>query len=433
MKRLFVFLIAALCCLPLICCGKVPGASANGTDIPVEQGDPSGDKYDQDTDHNNDTSGFSSSLISTEDAYYFPGERGGYLYYYDKATGESGVLCGKPECTHDDREANNSCNGYIEAYSGQTVNFYRGMIYYYQNKESFPLFRMNTDGTGREKLFDLGAGCEPRYIPQSSAIHRGKLYGANLTAIVEYGEPKSTWNITCWDLETGEFKLIYEENEFARPTMFFFKNYVYICAATLRKEYNEESDTWDFLNTTLKIFRYDAETAQIDKLLDVTNTDLTGAQYAVRVESENRIYLAPTNGEPRIYLVSNGELQEIMRLKGHCTGLFDDRIFTFGRCDGYGDEKCCMHFMIADYDGNILFDGDVPLDNVLALDESKKSADIGFSGAYSADGAFFVDYTLIEAGGQYDYGGKASADCLVKYELVDGKLTRKLIAVTNWG
>jgi hypothetical protein len=41
-----------------------------------------------------------ADIAETEDAYYLHSSFSGsnYLYYYDKASGESGVLCGKPEC-----------------------------------------------------------------------------------------------------------------------------------------------------------------------------------------------------------------------------------------------------------------------------------------------------------------------------------------------
>ena len=32
-----------------------------------------------------------------------------WIHYYDDQTGTEGILCGKPECTHD----SNLCNGYI--------------------------------------------------------------------------------------------------------------------------------------------------------------------------------------------------------------------------------------------------------------------------------------------------------------------------------
>lgn len=45
----------------------------------------------------------------TPDTIYFAGYSDSYIRYVDKATGISGVLCGKPECRHD----SDSCNAYV--------------------------------------------------------------------------------------------------------------------------------------------------------------------------------------------------------------------------------------------------------------------------------------------------------------------------------
>ena len=74
------------------------------------------------------------------------------IYYFDKETHEQYPVCSKPECQHNDE----SCTAVL----GWTE--YRGGIWYYADKLYLVkdsggytwLYRMDTDGSNREKLFE---------------------------------------------------------------------------------------------------------------------------------------------------------------------------------------------------------------------------------------------------------------------------------------
>ncbi len=265
MKKLFTAIVALLMLLPLVCCsGKPQDANAaeptpepaeNETQPPETAG-PAGNEtqepdgpsllpyrmheppltyeevYDPYTDFDSlRAKTLSMRLIDTEDAYIFSSRL--YLYYYDKATGDYDVLCPKPECMHDYIRQNKTCAGFMNAISNEKYCSYMGQIYYLSYSGGNELLcRMNYDTSGRENLFMLEFGDDPdqgyRYDPNCMAIHRGKLYGWSNQNIVEVGEPMFMWSIVCWDLETHEFSVIYEEEDNGGyPCPFFFGDYVY--------------------------------------------------------------------------------------------------------------------------------------------------------------------------------------------------------------
>lgn len=100
---------------------------------------------------------------------------GDWFIYCDKKTGNSGLLCGNPECDHTNKE----CNAYMKDCWG--TQYYEGYLYTVQDIDGFKLKKVSTDGTEREDLGKLTAtdviisrdtgGCSIDWI-----IHRGYIY-----------------------------------------------------------------------------------------------------------------------------------------------------------------------------------------------------------------------------------------------------------------
>ena len=134
MKRVLVFCALIVFFFSCFACGKAPSADlaedASSTPAPYELGMTYHEVYDPDTDFDNRFGRCAPGMLETEDAYYFVSTTGNYIYYYDKYTEERGVLCGKPECVHDELEINESCSGYVRASGNGHANFYDGHIYY---------------------------------------------------------------------------------------------------------------------------------------------------------------------------------------------------------------------------------------------------------------------------------------------------------------
>lgn len=76
-----------------------------------------------------------------------------WLIYCNKNTGNSGLLCGKPECEH----TNKNCNAYIE--NGWGTQYYNGYLYtVVKNNTGYMLTKISVNGSEREELGKLNAG-----------------------------------------------------------------------------------------------------------------------------------------------------------------------------------------------------------------------------------------------------------------------------------
>ncbi|MBR6006947.1 MAG: hypothetical protein IK064_04905 [Clostridia bacterium] len=463
MKRFMALAISILLCIPLLICCVVKPSNPETEEISVSPSvDPQTlqpdipvltyhEVYNPDTDYDNNVGTGFSTLLNTENAYYWAGISGRYLYYYDKSNGDMGVLCPKPECTHDQEMYNYGCAGYLDAFTGQAVCMYEGKIYFFRDTKGKALFRMNPDGTEKERLLDIE--CEPEYVPQRTAIHRGKLYGVSYASVVRDGEPFNITSVSSWDLETGEFKLIYEEEirSLGIAQMFFFGDYVYFSCSYPNYRYIDE-DTQEYLDTTLKVCRYDTKTEQVEELLNFTDPNIKGSRYALWVEAEDKIYTAPLvanggDGDPTaVYLVTGGKLEKVFELDwNYNIHLFDGMIVADGtttpnRASNPDPPKLLEHFLILDYTGNVLYEGDKQVDPAFAYGEDSWQTAIErlayCQGMLAADNAFFMiyvyglkpEYYSVELTAQ----GKGEKSWLVKYELIDGELVETIIGVEKY-
>ncbi len=196
-------LIAALLLLPLASCAKKDAQQAQAGQT-VQHGDPS---FDPETDYDNRYSSLvSCDMLETEDAYYLHNcSSKPFLYYFDKATGETGVLCPRPECVHDEKRENRECTGYI-GYDWPSLQYYRGKLWYFNSTKGikFGLFRMNLDGSEKELVHEFDpAGTPLEYGNRRLYIHRGMIYHACSRQEVKNGAPFEKLVYGCIPMENA--------------------------------------------------------------------------------------------------------------------------------------------------------------------------------------------------------------------------------------
>lgn len=440
-KRTIALILIFLFCLSLAACtggGKPQKTEAPETSKTAapEASEPPHDRpfsevFDPETDFNNDLGRGYMTILSTDEAYYSAGTSGTYLYYYDKLTGECDVLCAKPECTHDESIDNEGCGGYIHAYTSTTVNIYQDKIYYIGMEDggrTFNMYRMELDGTGREKLFTFES--DSYYVPQHAYIHRGMLYGVQWGERVDGAKPVIYWNVTCWDLRTGEYKVICEDDEmpWSEPTLYFIGDHVLISASG-----SEETDDGRE-EITIKAFRYDIGTGQTEKLLDLKGCDYSNGRYTIGAPSEDRIYLANAYSGT-VYLISEGELKEAFSVGGvGSLTLFSDKIVagTFEHLFDGDLNEVRWNVKVLDYEGNVLIEDTFGFDPVLTLSDRIDS--LGLCGVYGDGDALLVGYGI---GLDYDEDADPNEEptgltCVVRYVPEDGKFTGSVILVEKW-
>lgn len=382
--------------------------------------------YNPDTDFDNRFGRTNPGMAETEDAYYFISTLGNYIYYYDKLSAERGVLCGKPECMHDSSETNVDCMGWVHASGTGHVNYYDGKLYYtgYSNygdsqiHES--LYRMDPDGSNRERLFPFT--CTNQYFPSGgTALHRGKLYGWGDHPIVDSAEAKRNVNLSCWDLETGESKLIYERTDSvsnSKLRVFFFGSYVYLCDAFFYPNNSERG-------CTVIILRWDIVKEQLETVF--MGEGFGGSYYDIWVEAENKIYIAPIFSEnfekTNVYCLSNGEVSIAVSVEGaYCPRLIEGA-FAFLALSNNIEEQ---HVIITDYEGNVLYEGGWSFD---ALNELPGEPNWGsFAAVYGDRDTIYIIYYVND-----NRIASGMRQCIVRYDIQDGEIVdSKLLCVSKW-
>ena len=178
MKRFLTVALAVILTLSSAACGD--NSSANLPSVST------GDNSVLGTDFQKNMSQSSSFRIAemceTNEGYYFV--YNGMVYYMDKETGESTVLCGKPDCDHQFTEGG-GCNAQANT---QMLTYYNGKIYYNESDSVLEngnwvdkgerLYSMNLDGTEHDAVQNLD------FVPRGDTnmninvpmLHRGNVY-----------------------------------------------------------------------------------------------------------------------------------------------------------------------------------------------------------------------------------------------------------------
>ena len=160
MKRISLFILAVILLVTLASCGK----EETITGMEYVEG--------QDQQYFYSDMGSNTLLTETEDGYYY--FVGFYLCYTDKENMQSSVLCGRPDCLHQNEtnpERVLDCNAYFSG--AQFLQYYDGNLYVVSRKitsDDMELTQLSLDGSKRKSIQTF-----PSSI-LSFAIHRGMLY-----------------------------------------------------------------------------------------------------------------------------------------------------------------------------------------------------------------------------------------------------------------
>lgn len=217
------------------------------------------------------------------------------IYYYDKASGISGPLCGKPDCNHTD----NDCDAYIS--TGFAIEYYNQSLYFIAYDHTvFPaelwLWKADSNGQNREKIkqLDLKGLIIPNQ-PQTYFIHKGQLFLFCLTDIVENGVPMMRAAILSSPLDDSqEFTTLWEEKSESvlHYTYRFSDQYVYVGST-----YN---------GRTVHIFRINFLDGSTESLF---SEDGQGYLYGeIHLTKQNELYLSgATETTVYVWKIENGQ------------------------------------------------------------------------------------------------------------------------------
>ena len=252
-KPALALLLAALFLLPLVSCRKAPSQTSHSDGTPLPEGEtavPSAAPserpiaFDPETDYDNRYSSLiDCDMVETEDAFYLHNrETNGFLYYYDKPTGLTGVLCPHPECVHDATRENSACTGYL-GYDYPSLQYYQGKLWFFESTKGrrFGLYHMNLDGSEKTLVHEFDPMETPlEYGNRRLRIHRGMIYYSTFNQTIEgaaafhriyYGcIPMEDTVIGGQKVNAWECYSILERDtiHMPQPTLYFAGDYAYM-------------------------------------------------------------------------------------------------------------------------------------------------------------------------------------------------------------
>ena len=379
-----------------------------------------GQTFDPETDYNNRFGMGYDNIIETEDAYYCCSSYASmYLYYFDKATKEWAVLCGKPECMHD--EGGRDCNGKIEMV-GASLNYWDGRLHYFAidyDNHGYAFYSLALDGTGRTKdaIFSKSSIVSGDTSPQRFDYHRGKCYGWKYYSEVVDGEPMDCIEIISADPETGEVGLVLKKETTAllsAPLLYYHGNCVYISFNVVVPIMFE--DHYEAESNVLCIYRWNIETEELEEVLETELVDIcrNGSNYRLYIDAEERILTAPEFFDQTVYMIENGELREIFRFNNPWSFFILD-----GAAAAFSAEE--MAIEIRGLDGSLIYEGELDTGFLDELDPSRGYRIDGWYGMYGDADAVFISFILKSSDGDRD------TTCLVRYDMADGTPTPEII------
>ena len=290
------------------------------------------------------------------------------LYYFDRETGISGPLCGKPECLHNDR----SCNAHLGNSGVYALASCNGQLYWITmgNGPGLTnighLYSENYDGTDRQLVRDLDDGIFGASRPTAVHFHRGYVYVISQPGEIVNGERQYRNRIAAYPIDSGEegFVVLDEEVGFSSINAQLYGDSMFIL--TIDKSENSYPFTFRKWNT---------ETHEMETLFDGAPSFSPGNDFWATDEG---IYLEGTViGSHTVDAGGNDAWERNVYFYNFSTGEFETRFpFDTGsggiNCGFTGDlfvvrirdeKDKKFRFMALDLEGQIIFETSCGTDN----------------------------------------------------------------------
>ena len=136
-----------------------------------------GDTYHMGTDYQYNFTSAYGHMCESEDSYYCL-QSNGYLYMKDKKTGETAIMCNKPDCLHDKEEDYSrqmECNAYFPICN--SISYSQGKMYVHSlvsgeklGEDYCVIYELDTTGSTRKEIF------RSKQHLGTMIAHRGYLY-----------------------------------------------------------------------------------------------------------------------------------------------------------------------------------------------------------------------------------------------------------------
>ena len=222
-----------------------------------------------------------------------------FFNYYDCNSGESGVLCGKPDCTHSGDDSK-TCDGFVLNIVGPDLSYNNGKLYWVgspvDSKSDFYLMERDVTGANVRKVRRISREMMNGVVNPSFVVHRGYIYHTVVRFRFENGKEIATFVFSSSPINGKDDESFDEilciDNEAYMPayTPFHVGNYVYI---SVRYSNNYE------------LYRFDSKTREVEKLLE----PIPDFRATIWVSQKQKVYLWQKNsGKPKLFHLEDGKL-----------------------------------------------------------------------------------------------------------------------------
>ena len=222
-----------------------------------------------------------------------------FFYYYDCNSGENGILCGKPDCTHegDDRK---DCDGFVIKIIGPDLSCYNGKLYWVGSEPGalayFYLMESDTTGANRRKVRRISREMMLGTVNPSFVVHRGYVYYTGIKYRTEGTKDIASFvfsfsPISSKNDEDFEVVLDIDNDIYAMDySLCYVGNCVYIGVS---------------LSDRFELYRFNSKTRELETLIDPIPD--FGAK--IWVSSKHEVYLwQGTKGEQKLFHLDDGKL-----------------------------------------------------------------------------------------------------------------------------
>ena len=292
MRKRIVLWLLALCLL------------LTGCEEAADPTEPAGSRLGCDT--QNKYRGITSGVFAfqeTEDLFFGNGFHGKTVYYYDKESGVSGVLCADPSCTHDSAACGACIDhaGFFCAGEGKAYWLQQGEV---SDHWDYFLYQGDLSGANRELVKRISMeDVILEYNPQWYEIHRDQLYFLGLMDIVEGVNTSTRVTLVSTPLDgSQEYTVLFDEtfDRAVHPYVRFVGDNIYLTMQIFTP--GEPSD--------VRILKINAKTGEIGTVYEENGTTMTIDP--AWVTEDGTIYLPGYHdGRACVWKLENGKRVEV--------------------------------------------------------------------------------------------------------------------------
>ena len=287
------------------------------------------------------------ACVAETDSMVLFSDESNFLYYYDKEADQSGVLCGKPECTHDKWGSNGDCSGCFFKGAFKNCLSVSGDRFYIvcSSGRNFELYSAKLDSSDRKKE---GLVVLPENTAaQSFYYYKGVLYTLAISNVVDALNPCNQVRLIADDIKSGEQTIVVDRT--LDPDKYYPSAFVRFI----------EDDIYFMISdkTFCELYRMDLATQELETVL--YGEDIPGVT-GLWITDEGEIYLSTNNETAAINRLEDGVIKPVFEFSEEGMTYYAPYLSDGIACSVGVDENNDSFLWVVDLAGETIYKGPFP-------------------------------------------------------------------------